>query len=339
MTRRQWMWLWIWLLLFFIIFCVWNKLQSMQNDQSNIAAPVVIIPQTGNEDDTGQKVSEKKEISVEKDISVKIIKDGDLLKLSGVFPSQEAVDEAIEALKSVTNNVEKGTIIIDKSADNPKVRAAIHELAKDLANFKSGYIEYNEKTITAEGIVEDAKIKEHIAVTAAAIDNTYILHNQVMIETPATETTEVSAAKEEEKAPLQETIETEKQIDKAMKLQQAQKELDEILKHKRVEFLYAKDQLTKKSRAIINQVYEILKKYPDIRIEIAGHTDSDGTKANNLRLSQRRADAIKRYLIKKGIDAKRLIAKGYGESKPLVKNDTAAHKQINRRVEFKVITK
>ncbi|WP_338768033.1 OmpA family protein [Bernardetia sp. ABR2-2B] len=74
-----------------------------------------------------------------------------------------------------------------------------------------------------------------------------------------------------------------------------------------------------------------------MEIEIAGHTDNVGDKDANLKLSQERAEAVRDYLIKKGIDAKRITAKGYGDTKPVADNSTNAGKQQNRRTEVKII--
>jgi OOP family OmpA-OmpF porin len=78
-----------------------------------------------------------------------------------------------------------------------------------------------------------------------------------------------------------------------------------------------------------------INKYPGEKILIAGHTDSDGSEAYNLQLSQKRADAVKAYLIQNyAIDGANLTAKGFGESQPIADNTTAAGKQKNRRVEL-----
>jgi len=74
-----------------------------------------------------------------------------------------------------------------------------------------------------------------------------------------------------------------------------------------------------------------------MEIEIAGHTDNVGDKDANLKLSQERAEAVRDYLIKKGINANRITAKGYGDTKPVADNSTEAGKQQNRRTEVKII--
>ena len=75
-------------------------------------------------------------------------------------------------------------------------------------------------------------------------------------------------------------------------------------------------------------------------IEISGHTDAVGSKPYNTFLSQKRAEAVKDFLTKKGVDTRRVKAVGYGETKPIVSNDDEDEgREINRRVEFKVIQK
>jgi len=76
---------------------------------------------------------------------------------------------------------------------------------------------------------------------------------------------------------------------------------------------------------------------PDIRIEVAGHTDSVGNDAYNLALSERRANTVRDYLIKKGVPADRLTAKGYGETEPVADNSTEEGRSLNRRVGLRII--
>ena len=82
---------------------------------------------------------------------------------------------------------------------------------------------------------------------------------------------------------------------------------------------------------------DTLKRYPNIHVEVDGHTDSKGSDAYNLRLSDRRAKGVYEYLTAHGVDAARLDGpKGFGESQPIDTNDTAAGRQRNRRTELKV---
>jgi len=90
----------------------------------------------------------------------------------------------------------------------------------------------------------------------------------------------------------------------------------------------------------LNKLENMMAQNPTMVIEIAGHTDAIGTKAYNQNLSVRRAMAVKTFLLKKGIDERRVKAVGYGKSRPLASNDDEADgRELNRRVEFKVLSK
>lgn len=87
----------------------------------------------------------------------------------------------------------------------------------------------------------------------------------------------------------------------------------------------------------VEEVADFLKSYSSVRVEIQGHTDSIGDDQMNLDLSQKRADVVRELLVKKGIDASRLMARGYGETKPIGDNRTRKGQEQNRRIEFVII--
>lgn len=87
----------------------------------------------------------------------------------------------------------------------------------------------------------------------------------------------------------------------------------------------------------LQELLEYLQWKTDERIEIAGHTDNAGNDAANVTLSQQRADAVKKWLVEKGIAASRVNAKGYGSSQPVADNSTEAGRQQNRRTEVRIL--
>ena len=91
------------------------------------------------------------------------------------------------------------------------------------------------------------------------------------------------------------------------------------------------------SAQVLDQIVNVLNEYKSSRFTVEGHTDSTGNKAKNLTLSQERADAVKAYLINKGIDSSRLEAKGFGQDSPIASNKTAQGRALNRRVEINLI--
>jgi outer membrane beta-barrel protein len=104
-----------------------------------------------------------------------------------------------------------------------------------------------------------------------------------------------------------------------------------------INFEFDSDKLTADSEKILDSVAESLSHFADVRVEIAGHTDAKGGESYNLGLSQRRADAVKAYLVGKGIDGSRMETEGYGEGAPIADNSTEDGMAQNRRVELKKI--
>ena len=95
--------------------------------------------------------------------------------------------------------------------------------------------------------------------------------------------------------------------------------------------------IQKSSYNELNELVDYMKYKDDIKIEIGGHTDSDGDDASNMQLSQKRANEVKSYLVSKGISADRIKAIGYGETMPVSDNDTSQGKANNRRTEIKIL--
>jgi OOP family OmpA-OmpF porin len=95
--------------------------------------------------------------------------------------------------------------------------------------------------------------------------------------------------------------------------------------------------LTAESRPVLERVAADLKKYPQLRVELEGHTDASGADRYNLQLSERRAQSVRDYLINVGVPARQVEARGYGETKPIASNDTPQGRALNRRVVMSVL--
>ena len=106
---------------------------------------------------------------------------------------------------------------------------------------------------------------------------------------------------------------------------------------KNVNFESNSSELTAGSSESLDKAVAAMNKYENLRIEIQAHTDSMGEAAYNQSLSEKRANSVRDYMIGKGIAADRMVAKGYGETKPIADNGTRAGRAENRRVELKVI--
>ena len=101
-----------------------------------------------------------------------------------------------------------------------------------------------------------------------------------------------------------------------------------------IQFETGRAVIKKVSFPILDAVRDVMKTFPAMRLEVQGHTDNVGNAAYNTRLSQQRADAVRKYLVSHGIEDGRLVAKGYGATQPLLPNTTEANRALNRRVQF-----
>jgi outer membrane protein OmpA-like peptidoglycan-associated protein len=97
--------------------------------------------------------------------------------------------------------------------------------------------------------------------------------------------------------------------------------------------------LLKESLNILDRMIEAMKRNKKIRLEVRGHTDITGTHAHNMKLSERRADSVREYMIKNGISPERLVAMGFGPDKPIGDNKTVEGRRKNRRTEFFILDK
>jgi outer membrane protein OmpA-like peptidoglycan-associated protein len=120
---------------------------------------------------------------------------------------------------------------------------------------------------------------------------------------------------------------------------EVKQEVKERLKFatKAVQFETAKATLKNQSFAVLDEIVEIMRQYPDYTLSVSGHTDNTGDEMKNLRLSEARAKTCYDYLLFRGIKAERLRYAGFGEERPIADNDTAEGREQNRRVDFELV--
>ncbi len=140
------------------------------------------------------------------------------------------------------------------------------------------------------------------------------------------------------KLTLPASTEKAQQISRSVELDRLVVGMSSVLRN--IYFESGKASFKKDSYDELNKLERLLNENPDMVVEISGHTDNVGGKAYNKQLSQRRANAVVDYVVQKGISKARIVAKGYGEERPLASNDDEKEgRALNRRVEFKVLTK
>lgn len=114
-------------------------------------------------------------------------------------------------------------------------------------------------------------------------------------------------------------------------------EVGAVVRLNNVYFDFDKWALRSESFVELDRVVKMLEENPAIEIEMSAHTDSRGSDDYNFKLSDNRARSVMEYIISKGIAASRIKSQGYGETKPVVPNDTDENRQLNRRVEFTIL--
>lgn len=206
------------------------------------------------------------------------------------------------------------------------------EIQKMLAESNTTNEVYEERIKSIEKQAEETK--------AVVAPSTYAMSSTTHVEVKPEYTPEPEVLKKTAQKPEQ----TEEAVTKESSLEHFHLKEEQfvsgcrsILRH--VYFEFDKSDLKPESFKELNNLVCLLTEYPGNRLEISGHTDNIGSHAYNTELSQKRAQAIVDYLINQGVETNRLIAKGYGETRPLASNDDEKEgRKFNRRTEFYVIS-
>jgi len=112
---------------------------------------------------------------------------------------------------------------------------------------------------------------------------------------------------------------------------------NQVIRLNKLIFEQGKAFITPASYTELNRLYSIMDEHPNMEIQLEGHTDYRGSKKLNMELSQQRVDAVKAYLVGKGINTKRIKTKAFGGTQPLVKEQSIEASEINRRVEVRIL--
>ena len=239
---------------------------------------------------------------------------GGVFTLTGTVPTeaqhQQLVDAAVAAFGE--DRVED-LLIVSGDPSTPEIDSGIEALAGTfgaLQGAESGFAELDETGLTVEATVTDPAAAD--ALTALEDGSTGL---PTTVDVTVVEAPEVALADQ---------------------MEGLQAELDALAEEVQANVVFdsGSAELTPTATATLDKVADAMGRYPLPRVQVEGHTDSNGPRAANQTLSQARAESVVAYLVEAGVDPARLTAVGFGEDVPLVSNATAAGRARNRRVVF-----
>ncbi len=206
------------------------------------------------------------------------------------------------------------------------------------------------RVLVLNGTAPSEELKTKAGLIAANISGVEGVDNNLVVQKASpqvvehTVESEILEVKEAEKKPKIEVVEVkipEKSLESSSALleqnaQNCNKKFVAIMSKYSINFEYNSASIKKSSYSLLDSIVDVTKECPKAQLSVEGHTDWDGSKKYNKILSSKRANAVKIYLISKGISSDRLESIGYGESKPIADNKTFEGKNKNRRIEFKI---
>jgi OmpA-OmpF porin, OOP family len=245
--------------------------------------------------------------------TLKAAANGIVLTLSGSVPDQATKTNLINSAEKVfglSNVVDQ--IEIKSSVAAPlwvEQARAIFPLLK--STIKNGMFVFKDKTVAVSGEISGEDSKTKILRSIDSVAGAALTVND-QLQTPNSR-----GGKGKKSGPLQ-------------------VKLNELLLGKTIEFDSSSSRLRNDSHRLLDAIVDVLKSGTSGQIEISGHTDKNGKEDKNVRLSQRRADAVKKYLVDKGINSARVESIGHGSSMPIADESTFEGQRKNRRIEFNV---
>ncbi len=193
-------------------------------------------------------------------------------------------------------------------------------------------VEVKEEISTIEAPKTDVKLKKEEKILLNPESSKTITEPNI-IETKVIEEKTITLEKVKEEPKVE--VKKEEKVPSDSKI--VQKEINDILAKNKIIFERRSTTVTKKSNLVLKQIVKILKREKNVKVEVAGHTDSRGKASLNKKLSQQRANSVRKALIYYGVEKERLTAVGYGEEQPIAKDDKNGLSIVNRRVEFNIV--
>ncbi|MGB8816905.1 MAG: OmpA family protein [Rhizobiaceae bacterium] len=261
------------------------------------------------------------------------------IKLDGSVLSGDVGKSLIEKLNSVYS---KGVIVNAMAPRSPSpagFAAAQASLLQGLAALNEGKATLNDNAASLTGVAATDDVKSSVVKSVAeAMPDGYELASEISVVPPPPPPPAPEPAPAPEPTPAPEPVQEPEPAPAPVPDPNACiAEIAGILSQGQINFQVSKAIIRDDSKETLVSIADALKSCPAAKVEIGGHTDSDGNEVNNQSLSEARANAVRDALTSAGLDGANITAKGYGESEPIASNDSRENKAKNRRIEFRLV--
>ncbi|RXJ85026.1 OmpA family protein [Arcobacter cloacae] len=265
-------------------------------------------------------------------------KKNSIVEMNGVFSNQSDADKIADLLDINKEGDYKfeDKVIIDENL--------LTELTKLIPPFKDFFSD-DSKIIVAnnevilKGQLKDANYKEllNTIISRMNINIKNELSDEIKVEEVIVLNNEEEKIEEKIETPVIQEVVESKVVDVKSQIEELQLKINNLLQQRKITFERRSTELTTDSKSVVEDIAKILNEYTTFNVEVAGHTDSRGNDDLNKRISQDRANSVKKLLVSFGVDENRIKAVGYGEEFPIAKDDENGLSEINRRVEFNIL--
>ena len=240
----------------------------------------------------------------------KIVKDGGRVVLTGFAPSDAARNDLAAAAKAAFFGESIASELAMRGSAPASFAEAVKALFPSLARLASGSLSAEDTVFNVDGLAIYDKAAEQIKLElGSALVRGFKLGSVTIGVRPPPP---------------------------ALAVNECQPEFTGLLGKGRILFETGSAELSKQSLALLDHLIEVVQRCREASIEVAGHTDSQGSPESNLDLSRRRAEAVTAYIGEAGVGTSRITSAGYGETNPVASNDTPEGRAQNRRIEFVV---
>ena len=274
----------------------------------------------------------------------RVERDGARIALRGMVPFDDARELLLNAAKEKFPDVTvEDDLLINVDAPDGFLRAARQAISVS-GLVSTGAVGLRDQVLFVEGLtVSDRDLDRLRSTLERTLPDGYDLALQVGSRQTLSAMMRENPDLAQRIGPLPEEAPSEPLITVTPALERSpaatarcQQRLSDALATNAIAFDTGSSSISAASDALMGTLVEVVKSCPGARVEIAGHTDDQGREADNLALSQARAEAVMEYFVRNGVKLGRLSAVGYGESRPLVENRTAEDRARNRRIELRL---